>query len=87
MTTCQRCLAPYGALDYVGNPYNVYGRTVNNLPPSAGESDDKKRKASRSLSHATTPGQEEEGQVEENCERYEHEIDYRLWDVGSSKSL
>ncbi len=22
-----------------------------------------------------------------NCERYEHEIDYRLWDIGSSKSL
>jgi hypothetical protein len=21
------------------------------------------------------------------CERYEHEIDYRLWDIGSSKSL
>jgi hypothetical protein len=54
------------ALDYVGNPYNVYGRTVNNLPSSAGEGDDKKRKASRSLSHVTTPGQEEEGQVEEN---------------------
>jgi hypothetical protein len=54
------------ALEYVGNPYNVYGRTVNNLPPPTGEGDDKKRKASRSLSHATTPGQEEEGQVEEN---------------------
>ena len=53
------------ALDYVGNPYNVYGRTVNNLPSSTGEGDDKKRKASRSLSHVTTPGQEEEGQVEE----------------------
>ena len=53
------------ALEYVGNPYNVYGRTVNNLPPAMGEGDDKKRKASRSLSHATTPGQEEEGQVEE----------------------
>ncbi len=54
------------ALEYVGNPYNVYGRTViNNLPPSTGEGDDKKRKASRSLSHVTTPGQEEEGQVEE----------------------
>ncbi len=22
-----------------------------------------------------------------HCERYEHEIDYRLWDIGSSKSL
>jgi hypothetical protein len=22
-----------------------------------------------------------------SCERYEHEIDYRLWDIGSSKSL
>ncbi len=22
-----------------------------------------------------------------NCERYEHEIDYRLWDIGSNKSL
>ncbi len=22
-----------------------------------------------------------------NCERYEHEIDYGLWDIGSSKSL
>ncbi len=22
-----------------------------------------------------------------NCERYEHEIDYRLWDIESSKSL
>jgi hypothetical protein len=21
------------------------------------------------------------------CERYEHEIDYRLWDIGSRKSL
>ena len=21
------------------------------------------------------------------CERYEHEIDYRLWDIGSCKSL
>ena len=21
------------------------------------------------------------------CERYEHEIDYRLWDIGCSKSL
>ncbi len=21
------------------------------------------------------------------CERYEHEIDYRLWDIGNSKSL
>jgi hypothetical protein len=54
------------ALDYVGNPYNVYGRTVNNLPSYAEEGDDKKRKASRSLSRITTPGQEEEGQVEEN---------------------
>jgi hypothetical protein len=54
------------ALEYVGNPYNVYGRTVNNLPSYAEEGDDKKRKASRSLSHITTPGQEEEGQVEEN---------------------
>jgi hypothetical protein len=53
------------ALDYVGNPYNVYGRTVNNLPPPTGEGDDRKRKASRSLSHITTPGQEEEGQGEE----------------------
>jgi hypothetical protein len=24
------------ALDYVGNPYNVYGRTANNLPPPYG---------------------------------------------------
>jgi hypothetical protein len=23
----------------------------------------------------------------EDCERYEHDIDYRLWDIGSSKSL
>ncbi len=53
------------ALEYVGNPYNPYGRTVNNLPPATGEGDDKKRKASRSLSHVTTPGQEEEGQAEE----------------------
>jgi hypothetical protein len=53
------------ALEYVGNPYNVYGRTANNFPPSTGEGDDKKRKASRSLSHVITPGQEEEGQVEE----------------------
>jgi hypothetical protein len=53
------------ALEYVGNPHNVYGRTVNNLPLAMGEGDDKKRKASRSLSHVTTPGQEEEGQAEE----------------------
>jgi hypothetical protein len=53
------------ALEYVGNPYNPYGRTVNNLPPATEEGDDKKRKASKSLSHVTTPGQEEEGQVEE----------------------
>jgi hypothetical protein len=53
------------ALEYVGNPYNVYGRTVNNLPPFTGEGEDKKRKASRSLSHVTTPGQEEEVQAEE----------------------
>jgi hypothetical protein len=24
---------------------------------------------------------------ETDCERYEHEIDYRLWDIGNSKSL
>jgi hypothetical protein len=29
------------ALDYVGNPYNPYGRTVNNLPPTTEEVDDK----------------------------------------------
>ncbi len=28
------------------------------------------------------------GRIESSkCERYEHEIDYRLWDIGSSKSL
>ena len=35
------------------------------FPPPTGEGDDKKRKASRSLSHITTPGQEEEGQQDE----------------------
>jgi hypothetical protein len=63
------------ALEYVGNPYNVYGRTVNNLPPAMTEGDDKKRKASRSLSHATTPGQEEEGQVEETSPQQQAEDD------------
>ncbi len=28
-----------------------------------------------------------EGKIYSSCERYEHEIDYRLWDIGSSKSL
>jgi hypothetical protein len=53
------------SLEYVGNPYNPYGRTVNNLPSDKGEGDDKKRKASRSLSHVTTTGNEEDGTIEE----------------------
>jgi len=63
------------ALDYVGNPYNVYGRAVNNLPPPTEEGDDKKRKSSRSLSHVTTPGQEEESQVEQRTSPQQQEED------------
>jgi hypothetical protein len=48
------------ALEYVGNPYNPYGRTVNNLPPATEEGDDKKRKASRSLSGVTTNDEEDD---------------------------
>jgi hypothetical protein len=51
--------------EYVGNSYNPYGRTVNNLPSVTEESDDKKRKASRSVSHVTTTGEEEDGELEE----------------------
>jgi hypothetical protein len=29
------------ALEYVGKPYNPYGKTVNNLPPPTEEGDDK----------------------------------------------
>jgi hypothetical protein len=53
-------------LEYVGKPYNPYGSTVNNLPPITKEGDDKKRKASRSLSHVTTTGEEEGGELEED---------------------
>jgi hypothetical protein len=42
------------ALKYVGKPYNPYGQTVNNLPPTTEEGEDKKRKASRSLSGRNT---------------------------------
>jgi hypothetical protein len=53
------------SLEYVGKPYNPYGQTVNNLPPPADESNDKKHKASKSLSGVTTTGEEEDGAVEE----------------------
>jgi hypothetical protein len=42
------------ALEFVGKPYNPYGKLVNNLPLTTEEGDDKKRKAPRSLSGMTT---------------------------------
>ncbi len=32
-------------------------------------------------------GRVAEGSRAGSCKRYQHEIDYRLWDIGSSKSL
>ncbi len=52
------------ALEYVGKPYNPSSKTVNNLPLPTEEGDDKKRKASRSLSGLTT-NEEEDDTVEE----------------------
>jgi hypothetical protein len=48
------------ALEYVGKSYNPYGQTVNNLPPTAEEIDDKKCKVSRSLSGVTTNDEEDD---------------------------
>jgi hypothetical protein len=66
------------ALKYVGNPYNPYGPAVNNLSPTTEEGDDKKRKASRFLSHVTTPGQEEEGQMEEETSPQQQAEDHPM---------